>query len=147
MSGQGHKHTHTRRPCSLPGIPASSPTRWATWKATADTLRPTHPSRAQSYPLNHEALSCLSLFSSGKRELLISKKWSQGEFAEPALWVWHISVSCPASSHDALFTQLLSLRGPKRHCPWVPRQNAVAVFPFFFFLFFCFFAFSRAADP
>lgn len=51
---------------------------WGTWKVTADVPRPTHNSKASSHPLNHEALSCLSLHSSGKRELLISKKWSQG---------------------------------------------------------------------
>lgn len=96
-------------------------------ETTADTLRPTHASRALSYPLNHEALSCLSLFSSGKRELLISKKWSQGSSLTHAAAGAHFGIQ---SSHRALLTGLLL--GPKRRhlCrpPQWAEQTRVAIF-------------------
>lgn len=120
--GGTHKHvrieedmdinTGKRMLCSHPGNPAVSPSCWCARKATGDILRPTHTSRAPSYPLNHEVLSCLSLYSSGKRELLISKKWSQGSMLTRAVALANFDV---LSSHTALFTQLLLLRGPKRH--------------------------------
>lgn len=112
-------NTGKRTLCSHPGNPAISPLRWGAWKATGDILRPTHTSRAPSYPLNHEVLSCLSLYSSGKRELLISKKWSQGSMLTRAVALANFDV---LSSHTALFTQLLLLPGPKRHHLSAPPQ-------------------------
>lgn len=108
VTGHGHRPMHTQAVLTS-GKPCSFRMRRDAWEAAADTLRPTHTSRAPTYPLNHDALSCLSLYSSGKRELLISKKWSQGSMLTRTVALAHFGV---LSSHTGLFTQPPASPGP-----------------------------------
>lgn len=70
-------NTHRLRPRSLSGNWASSPMLGCSINHCRRLQTHSH-FQGPSNPLNHEALSCLSLFSSGKKELLISKNWSRG---------------------------------------------------------------------